>query len=210
LIGLVGAHRTGKTTLARAYADKFNKSLCITSASGVFKKLGLDPQADYDFDTRMTIQEGILQSVAERYADMPHVFITDRTPIDLMAYTLADITREGMNKERERRLEAYMNECVRITNKFFNVLIVVQPGIPLIEDATKAPASYGYIEHIATLIMGFVIKENIKAIHSYIPESTLDLDKRVKCVEYSVNRAFKILEEAHYPKDGGFVLQLIH
>lgn len=160
----------------------------------MFAELGLDPKADYQFATRMTIQEAVLKRFAEQYSTMPRVFVADRTPIDLMAYTLADITREGMTAEDEERLSKYLLECVRLNNKYFSVIVVVQPGIPLVDDPTKAPISNGYIEHIANLTAGLAVQESISAIHSYIPRATVDINRRVYCVEYSVKRAFSKLE----------------
>src|ERR1035437_11190687 len=92
LIGLMGSHNTGKTTLMHAYAEKNNLARIETSVSAIFKELGRDPAAVFDFRTRMDIQEHVLTRVDEGYAELDpkEQAITDRTPIDMLAYTMAE------------------------------------------------------------------------------------------------------------------------
>ena len=146
-IGLTGSHRTGKTTLAKAFGEKFEMHVCLTSASHVFQTLGYSPQEDYPIDIRLDIQEAILKDFARQYKEASDVsnrtFITDRTPIDLMAYTLADISRHALSEELENRLARYVQGCLNLCNKYFSTLIVIQPGIELVADATKAPIGRG-------------------------------------------------------------------
>ena len=70
MIGLTGAHRTGKTTLAKEYGIANDIPVVLTSASKVFHDMGLSPQEDYPIDIRMTIQENILKSFAEQYGSV--------------------------------------------------------------------------------------------------------------------------------------------
>ena len=46
MIGLVGSHRTGKTTLARAFAEDSGIPFVETSTAEVFRRLGYDPKVD--------------------------------------------------------------------------------------------------------------------------------------------------------------------
>ena len=71
MIGLSGAHRTGKSSLARAFAEKHGIPFVETSASQVFKDLGVDPAATHDFSTRLTVQEEILKRFDAMYAKYP-------------------------------------------------------------------------------------------------------------------------------------------
>jgi predicted ATPase len=191
-IGLTGSHRTGKTTLAKAFAEKFEMHLCVTSASHVFQTLGYSPQVDYPIDIRLDIQEAILAVFAIQYKEASiasgRSFITDRTPIDLMAYTLADIGRQKMTEEQEMRLKRYIRACIDLCNVYFSVLVVVQPGIEIVADETKAPTGYGYIEHISQIIMGLTVSEKITASHFYIPARITGLKERVHCVEGAVKQ----------------------
>lgn len=165
----------------------------------VFARLGYSPQADLDFTTRLTIQEEILKELTKQYrAVKSGIFIADRTPVDFMAYTLAEVQRTTMTPELDERLEAYITRCADVCNQFFGTLIVIQPGIELVADDTKAPANYGYIEHINALVCGLVTRSDLKAHHFYINRDVTDLKQRVKSVDYCVKRSIDALEEMHY------------
>jgi predicted ATPase len=189
MIGLTGAHRTGKTTLAKAFAEERGIPFLQTSASQVFKEIGLNPAVEYPFEVRLDVQERILQAFAEQYRSMGgKMFITDRTPIDMMAYTLAEVRANNLTPELSKRLDKYLSSCVKLTNEIFAILVIVQPGIQVVAEEGKASLEGMYIEHIANLVMGITASEVIHASHFFVPRRTLSLEKRVKCVESAVDR----------------------
>lgn len=196
MIGLCGSHRVGKTTLARVFAEKHGLEFVQTSASAIFKELGYDPAVTYDFKTRLTIQEEILKRFDEQYAGHPAAdsAIADRTPLDMLAYTLAEVDGSRLDEEDEARLRRYMDACIAVTNKRFSVLLVVQPGIPVVVEEGKASLSSGYIEHLNTVILGLTVDERIKAAHFYIPRTMTEIEDRVAAVEYALNRTRKRVE----------------
>lgn len=208
MIGLCGSHRVGKSTLAKAYSEKFAVPFCQTTGSQVFKDLGYSPQNDLDFVTRLTIQEAILKSFEAQYSKMGRLFIADRTPIDLMAYTIADVTRAPLGEGVELRLQKYIQDCIALCNKFFGILVVVQPGIELIADETKAPISDGYIEHIAKLTVGLAVQESISASHFYIPQKMTNLKERVMCVDYAYRKSMAKLEAKFFNGEESVILSL--
>jgi hypothetical protein len=173
MLGLCGAHRTGKTTLAAAVSS---------SVSDVFKRLGYDPQADYDYETTMQIQEAIMEGAALQYRAVGRSFIADRTPVDMMAYTLARVQRSPLPEGGDDRLLAYLGRGYEVLNQHFSVLVAVQPGIKLLHDPTKAPASAGYVEHINSLILGLMVDARNRASRHFIQRNVVDLNKRVSAV----------------------------
>ena len=188
MIGLSGAQRCGKTTLARAFAEKNELEFVETSASTVFKSLGLDPAVTYDFATRLTVQEAILETFEVAYAEhsTKDSAITDRTPLDLMAYTLAEAIGDVVSAAEQSRLEKYIERCFEVINKRFSTLVVVQPGLPLVAEEGKAALNPGYIEHLNSLILGLSVDERVFAAHFYLPRHILSLDGRIAAVEYAV------------------------
>lgn len=189
MIGLAGAHRVGKTTLARAYSKQSGIPMIETSSSKTFERLGYSPKEDYDFDTRLFIQTEILKDLLQSYSEVKSgVFISDRTPIDLIAYMLADVQRQTLNKKQEESLAKYVNDCILANNRHFAVVIVVQPGIQMVESADKAPCSIGYIEHLNSLIMGITVSEGISASHFYIPRLMTDLEDRIDCIKFALKK----------------------
>lgn len=192
-IGLCGAHRVGKTTLARAVAEKLGVEFIETSASAVFKLMGLDPAKTYDFSTRLAVQENILESFEAVYAEhsAKSLCITDRTPLDLMAYTLAEAIGETVLPEDQARLTKYMARCIEVTNRRFCSLIVVQPGIALVHEEGKAALNNGYIEHLNAIVLGLSVDERVTVPHFYLPRSMTGIKDRVRAVEFVIDKVEK-------------------
>lgn len=195
MIGLTGSHRVGKTALARAFAEKFELEFVQTSASQVFKDMGLDAAQHYDFATRLTVQEEILKRFDQQYAAVgAKPAITDRTPLDMLGYTIAEAVQHAVPDELQDRFQKYVQSCIDVTNKRFGVLLVVQPGIPVVAEEGKAALNHAYIEHLNSIILGLSVDERIKAAHFYIPRRMTDMEERIAALDFAVNRAKKRAE----------------
>ena len=178
--GLCGSHRTGKTTLAREVAGIQGIPLVRTTTSEVFAANNLDPAAKMDFATRLWIQHKIVAAALEVWQAAETPFITDRTPIDMMAYTLGDI--QGDTEVDFSELEKYLDYCFQVTNEVFSRLVVLQPAIPLVPEEGKARLNKGYIEHLNILILGLCSDERLRCPVRVIPRNVLDLGERVRQV----------------------------
>ena len=195
MIGLCGAHRTGKTTLARVFAEKHGLAFVETSLSAIFKDMGYDPAEKFDFATRLTIQEEILKRTDAMYAAIgAKLAITDRTPIDYIAYTLADAVGDAVPEALQERFAKYVQDCIDVTNKRFCALLVVQPGIQIVAEEGKAVLNKAYIEHLNALILGLTVDERIRPAHFYLPRTMLEMEDRLSAVEYALNRTRKRAE----------------
>ncbi|ULA65057.1 MAG: Shikimate kinase [Nitrospira sp.] len=177
-IGICGAHRVGKTTLALAASQAANIPFLKTHTSQVFAKHGLDPAKPLPFQTRLSIQQDILTAGETVWNQAAGPFITDRTPLDMAAYTLADI--QGATEVNSPALLAYLQHCIDKTNRFFSTLIIVPPGIPLIDEPGKAALQEAYITHIHTLIVGLCHDPQISAKVFQMDRAILSLDNRVQ------------------------------
>ena len=200
---ICGAHRTGKSTLARTYAEKHGVTYIESNVSGIFRELDLDPSVTYPFEVRLSVQELILKRLDEAYAAVrPDVqAVTDRTPLDLMMYTLGDIAGNTVSDDLQPRVQKYLSDCIGCTNKRFSMLLIVQPGIPVVEAPGKASTSAAYIEHCNSLVLGLSVDERIRPSHFYLPRSMTDLTERVAALEYAVNkvRMRALSEREGYP-----------
>lgn len=182
--GLAGAHRTGKTTLAREYAKKHGWKFAETSVSAIFKELGVDPQDKFDFTTRLSIQETILSRLQEFYrANAGNNVITDRTPIDMMAYTMAEAIGDQVSPTDQARFAKYVSDCFEATNRWFSCILVVQPGIPIIMQEGKAAPNPAYMSHLNALIIGLCCDERLKMPHYYIPKWRTELKDRIVSID---------------------------
>lgn len=176
-IGLCGAHRVGKTTLAQAVSQATGIPFLKTHTSHIFQQHGLDPAKPMAFETRLAIQQEILAAGETVWLQETNNFISDRTPLDMAAYTLADI--HGTTTINETAFRQYLTNCIEKTNRFFSTLIIVPPGIPLVPEPGKAALHNAYIEHIHTLVVGLCHDERISATVHHLGRDVLSLDDRV-------------------------------
>ena len=145
-LGLCGAHRTGKTTMAIAIGDRLNIPFVRTTTSQVFAQLGLDPAEPMDFKTRLFVQNHVLDAAEQVWQNSGIPFISDRTPIDMIAYTLGDI--QGKTEVDFDLLSEYIDRCFVSTNHFFQNLAIIQPGIPLVYEQGKAAPSVDKLDEL--------------------------------------------------------------
>lgn len=199
LIGLCGAHRTGKTTLAIEYAEKADIDFLQTNASEVFNILGYSPREEYPLEVVLDIQEAILRSFVDIWHDswMSDVdAITDRTPIDLIAYALAHVNQDNLTPELEKRLSDYIEDCYTALNQYFGLLVVLQPGIKPEETGKSAKASLLYMDYISKLVLGSIVDERVEVPNYRIPQWDLDIDERIEQVKLMVEETVKAYQKA--------------
>ncbi len=191
--GLVGAHRVGKTTLAHHMTQATDCSLLLTDVGSVWDAHGLDPSEPIPFGQRIAIQNDILDHCeALWYGEVNH-FFTDRTPIDMMAYTMADIAGHMALTERElQQFRAYQARCFRSTHRFFGTLFLIQPGIKLADPGDKpcARMDMAYMEHLNTLMNGLMYSTACKTSSYVMPRSKVDLKARVNWLLASLDHAY--------------------
>lgn len=191
-IGLTGAQRTGKTTLAQAFAKEQEILFVQTPTSDIFARLGKDPKIEYPIEERLAIQEAILLAFEKLYAkagENSTVWISDRTPLDLAGYMLADVQRSTLagNPEVAMMVNSYVQRCIEATNRWFATVILVQPGIALVEEVGKAPACPAFIEHFNTLQLGLLVDLRLKSKHFAIDRRYTELSDRLEAVANSYN-----------------------
>ncbi len=181
-IGICGAHRTGKTTLAKALAKALNMPFVEIGTSAIFAANHLNPANPMDFRTRLYVQQQILKHAVDIWFEMDEPFICDRTPIDMMAYLYAEVQGDTLDEQTEQELEGYKLLCKSATEKYFHYLFLVPPAIPITAAKGKASLSRGYIEHIHRLCVGFFHDTDSMQAGSRLPRSLTGLDERVKFV----------------------------
>ena len=183
-IGLCGAHRTGKTTLAIALSKKLNMPFVDIGTSKLFSDRKLDPAKPMDFKTRLHIQRVILNHAESIWFEMDESFICDRTPIDMAAYTLAEVQGNTLGKESEWELQDYLRDCQEVTERYFGYLFLIPPAIPFVDEIGKASLSQGYIEHIHTLCLGLFHDSDALQAGCRLGRSLTDLNERVEFIAY--------------------------
>lgn len=191
MIGLAGAHRTGKTSLARESARALGLPFVETSVSEIFRNMGLDPAEPMDFQTRLIVQSVVLKVCQENWARETAGFLSDRTPIDMLAYTMAEVKGETLDYTTEALLAKYLRDCINAANRHFSLIMLVQPGIPIVAAPGKAALSIGYMEHLNALMAGFLVRKDLSASTVFLRRDTLDMQDRINCVIHSYKRIIK-------------------
>lgn len=179
-LGFAGAHRTGKTSLANVLSQELHLPFLKTDTQRVFKQWGLDPAGTMNFRTRLSIQHHILHAAIEVWRPASGGFVTDRTPIDFMAYTLAEL--QGNTEVEFAELEMYVEQCFQVVRKFFTHIGVIQPAIPIKYEVGKAAMNRAYMEHLNVLVEGLCGDERMQCKSFILPRKTIDLHERVKII----------------------------
>lgn len=200
MIGLVGAHRTGKTTLARTYAEKTGALYLDASVTKIIREAGYDPAAagKYDFKTRLDVQEIVLKKCCEIYASATPglAAITDRTPLDMLGYTMSEAIGNVVGEAEQARFAVYVQDCFDATNRYFSTVLLLQPGIPLKDADGKAVANEAFIEHLNSLMFGLTVDPRLKVAHYYVPRHLLSIPDRLAAISHATGRTVDIAMQA--------------
>ncbi|CCG43361.1 AAA family ATPase [Magnetospirillum molischianum] len=183
MLGLIGAHRTGKTTLAREYAARSGLLFITSSSTAVHAELGIPMDADLDMQTRLKVQHAILDRAEEDIHRASGPFVSDRTPLDMAAYLLADVGRSNVSRVEIDAAMKYVERCYDMTNTYFFRLVLVSPGIPYVVEEGKPPFNVAYQEHHHALVSGLAYDERCEVSLDVLPRDCLSLKERLSSLD---------------------------
>lgn len=147
--GIAGSHRSGKTTLARAVSLELGIEYLDANVSSVITGLGFTPKQELPFKERLMVQNAILDSMAFKYAMMgDKPFITDRTPLDVLGYTFAEIRRETLDDDLRMAFQQHVMKAVDICVTHLWGVLIVAPLYGAPESETSAQACPIYMQHV--------------------------------------------------------------
>lgn len=182
-VALMGAHRTGKTTLAKAFAEKKGWDFVSCSVSPAYKAVGIPMGEETNFSERILIQDTALKLYTQslnKQLTTGKDFISDRCFLDLIAYTLADFPNTASTGESVW-ISDYINKCLLLNQQYFHSVALLRPGIPLKEDMTSWGSSSGIVDKVDACMLWSA--EQAKDIVFPIPKETLDLNERLTLLE---------------------------
>lgn len=151
--GIAGAHRSGKTTLARAVSVTRGIEYLDANVSKVITDLGYSPKQELPFEERLKVQNAILESLRFKYAMMGEKdFITDRTPFDVLGYTFAEVTRTTLTPELTKAFAEHVALAVRVSVDHLSGVMLIRPILNAPEAETSAQACPIYMQHVYVCI----------------------------------------------------------
>lgn len=186
-IGLCGAHRTGKTTLAKHFSQ-FNPQIPFieTSVGSVAsKKYGVDLNSKEDEKEFLNIQEFLIDELDKIWQSHNYMFITDRTPIDIAAYTIIKTRYSQLFTDDSAQVERILNKCKKSLNKNFGLVIQVNLGISYVEEHGKPPTNKIYQQIHNDICLGWGIS-NFRNIE-LMPKSLIHHTDRIDYIVPLIN-----------------------
>lgn len=128
LFGLTGASGTGKTTLAKRVAEDLGITYMPSSITECGRKHGFDTVGLMPLKDRIKLQMHLLEDHIQMVARADRPLIVDRTPIDMIAYLMAELdmhSHKRLDKEEIETCEAYVDLCLETTTKLYDYVFVL-------------------------------------------------------------------------------------
>lgn len=187
-IGLLGAHRTGKTTLAKEFSKRMEIPFIPVSISSLQAEIGYNSaKQDYSFDDRIKIQDHLLTRVVEITNGTQGSSIFDRCTLDLVGYASLAIT-DHLSVEQGDWFKQYVTDCVAAANETLNLVTLLQPGIPLTDCATSANSCNGLIHALNLTYLGLLNHGELYIGHMKMPAEFTYLELRMQLMISTYNR----------------------
>lgn len=135
------------------------------STTALMKEGGFNPVAVMDIDTRIKAQNHLLDAYLRLLDRQPPNFITDRTPIDMLAYTLGEVTMHNTTVQQGEQIADYCDRCVAAAESRFALIIVTCPLKDYEVHPDKPPPSKAYQGLIHAIISGALRNSHVPTMH---------------------------------------------
>lgn len=194
MIGLIGAHRVGKSYLVKELTRGPFRELEV-SISKWQKELGYDSSnMDYSWETRKDIQTALLHKFAEVLNDSRHKVIravvdttkviSERTPLDLIGYAYLNAPPNPAESDM-KWLYDYATKCIQLTNVYYDQVVLIQPGIEFIHDPKSA--SEDSIEILNAHYQNVLMDSRLELMKFIMDRTVTDIRDRVAYVLGAAN-----------------------
>lgn len=186
-LAIIGVHRTGKTTLAKEFESK-GFQYTTFSVSDYFQQEGIDPSVPMDFVDRLRVQYDLLlhfQTQLDNDAKTHQARVYDRSPLDLAAYLLADISMATANADDA--LAMYLENAINLHTRHFTHVALIQPALTYVPEPNKGGTSGAYRTLLNYVYLGLLNKD-VYSKKVVLPKLITDLDKRLS---YIYNHLFQ-------------------
>lgn len=188
LIGLVGAHRVGKSTLCAQLKDELHLGeVPVSIAAWQAEENYNSSKMDYEWRDRKNIQGALLSKFEYTLRRHKRVLrgqganmISERTPLDLIGYAVACAPSEP-SAEEVAWLKDYTAACIQLTNTYYDKVFLVQPGIPFVE-TDKSPDEE-LVNQLNSVYLSLMVNPQLTVERHILDEDMTDLTDRVQFIK---------------------------
>ena len=160
--GLSGPSGTGKTTLATAISEQMGIELYLTNTTAILAEHGINPVGINSVEGRLTLQELLLENHFAVTQKLPRPFISDRTPLDYIAYMLAEVAMHGTDAALGARIDAYVDRALFVADNTYQSIFICS-ALPVYEhDPKRPPFNLAYQRHFQMIVEGALGRTQIE------------------------------------------------
>ena len=204
IYGFTGASCAGKKTLGRQLSQKLGIPFIPIKITEIASELGLPSTVDnLDFMERITVQYKILCGMEVFLNDLTTSCIIDRTPIDLIAYMLAEINMHSLTNTLEiidSSLVEFYHSCIELTKEHVDRLYCLD-YLPHYDFHTKRPTTgQAYQMHRQLLIKGAMSQLTFHGVVAQCLSPYVSPEEHVDVIykDISEDMAQNVLAEAKF------------
>lgn len=157
LYGLSGPSGSGKTTLAKTIAESLDLTFMPTSITACAQKHGYNSVGMLSLGQRIDLQQHLLHDHMEMLNAAPRPLIVDRTPIDFIAYMMAEMDMHSHLRATDAelgRIHDYVNECLNAALAFYDYVFLLGQLDSYEVTETRPALNRAYGMHTQLLMMG--------------------------------------------------------
>jgi hypothetical protein len=181
-LSLCGPHGCGKTSTASEVVKLSPGMVMVPSrGSSIFKALNLPLDRPLSFDERILVQWAILDAHVEDVTKAGCFAISDRTTIDMAAYTLGEWGANCTGEQGDKLLR-YVDRCFTVANRLYSSIVFINPGIPYAVDPKRPPKNEAAVELFTYLAKSLLRNPRLNMPIFEISRSVTDLTERVNFV----------------------------
>lgn len=204
-LGLSGAQGTGKTTLAKHLAQEHGYRYLDAGIGEAMSKMGVKVGSPMPMLARLHVQLALIDHLGDVTSGAKG-FVTDRTPFDIMAYTL-DMVSTTNDDACRSVFDVISRRCAEVIENNFNAVVCVRPGVSLSHEdysrQQRASLDPIYVRRIDRLICGEMNSDSIgnsqyRVMVGFMPPAVTDLNRRAELVLKFVDGNL----QGHAPKPG--------
>lgn len=174
LYACIGAHRSGKTSTAKLIAEQLGIEF-IDSSFNVARQFGFEPNNFMSLEDRLAMQMQVLTHHCETISKATRPAITDRTPLDFYAYTLAEYGilshQQVLGASTLASARQFAELCISATIMHYDMVFLLDP-LPfyVVDDTKSTPAENPAFQlHIDALINGALSKAYSDLNYAIVP-----------------------------------------